>query len=351
MMSEDYGFWQGAEKATGNIAATGMKLLEFSARQKENEARLGMENKRLGMEQDRADREKIAFGHAERVRAEKEVRDKAFAPASLVAPGLLENPETQKLYKDALQQAGYTIQETPDGNFHTSNAGWEYVKQLHSQNKDFQKYVVDGGITDLQTKSIGLSKKIAEIKASGKEDKTLPILEKQKLALDQQLSDAFTIKDGFQKEKSHKFKMEEERAKKEEERKTKEMTEAGLNSRQESANASRERAAKSKPGKDPETEALNKENKVEILANRTLRRQYGDLPKVGIGGGTEYPTNPQTGNPFTPQEWATVSQKAYDEVSGGKQKGVGVKATYTQTATNAKGEQVGWDGKQWVKIK
>lgn len=51
------GTWAGAERATGGIVNTGMRLLEFGAQQRQNDERLAMERDRLKMAQDLANKQ------------------------------------------------------------------------------------------------------------------------------------------------------------------------------------------------------------------------------------------------------------------------------------------------------
>jgi hypothetical protein len=67
---------------------------------------------------------------------------------------------------------------------------------------------------------------------------------------------------------------------------------------------------------DYEGRALNKEQKYDLMAQRKLKGKFGAFPVVGIGGGTEFPTNPATNQQFTPQEWQSEYNKVYSESSG-----------------------------------
>jgi hypothetical protein len=51
--------------------------------------------------------------------------------------------------------------------------------------------------------------------------------------------------------------------------------------------------------KDPELMEMNKLQKEDMLIKREWERRFGTLPKPGIAGGTDYPTDPATGQPMT----------------------------------------------------
>jgi hypothetical protein len=79
-------------------------------------------------------------------------------------------------------------------------------------------------------------------------------------------------------------------------------------------------------GPDPEDQELKREQKRNLIAERKLKMKYGALPTLNtLAGETVYPTNPQTGKPFTQDEWAVVQQRAYEDVAGAAKPGSGGK--------------------------
>ncbi len=58
-----YGFWQGAERATGRIAETGMGLLQFKANQEHQQAQRVHNEAVLKIAQDKAEMEKKTWDY------------------------------------------------------------------------------------------------------------------------------------------------------------------------------------------------------------------------------------------------------------------------------------------------
>jgi hypothetical protein len=56
-MGSDYGYWQGAAKATGDLNATGMQLLRYGAQREDAAANLALNKQRLEIEKQRASQE------------------------------------------------------------------------------------------------------------------------------------------------------------------------------------------------------------------------------------------------------------------------------------------------------
>ncbi len=183
----DYGIAQGFERATGNIAATGMKLMEFQANKQIAADKLNLERDRLKIVQDQGIREQQAFDNAEKKRVEQETIDNAFTPVSMVAPGLGKTPTLRNQYIEAVKSAGFKVNETADGEIYVQNRAINHIKNLMATNTAFQKASLDNSLADLTGRSVTLSQQLAEAQSSGKSDeKTLaPLLQEQKMVKEQ----------------------------------------------------------------------------------------------------------------------------------------------------------------------
>lgn len=197
----DAGLWQGLSRATGNLAATGMGILNYQAGRADAEARQAMERDRLSIVREQADREKQAFANAEKKRLEQEAIDNAFAPASFVSPNLSKVPRLKKQVIESMTAAGFKVNETPDGEIYAPNKAWAYAKRLVRENTDAMKQSVDNIQADLTEQAMGINQKIVELQNSGKTDeKTLgPLLAQQK-AIKEQLAQAYGMSEKVQEQ-------------------------------------------------------------------------------------------------------------------------------------------------------
>jgi hypothetical protein len=173
-MGSDYGYWQGAAKATGDMAATGMKLLEFQSNRAYQDAQ-------LKMAQDKAQREEIAFKHAETKRVEQERMENAYAPVSTFAPNLNKTPKTKALWMETAKSAGFDLKEMPDGEVYAPIKAIKFIGQQMATKTEFQKMTLDATLADLQEQNGAIAQQIAELSAKGTPDekKLAPLMEQQ----------------------------------------------------------------------------------------------------------------------------------------------------------------------------
>lgn len=196
-----YGLWQGAERATGDIAKTGMKLMEFQAQRADAAQRAAIEQEKMGMIRDSAAREQKAFDYAQKQRDEQERQLNAYVPASFVAPNISKTPKLRSLLTDTLRSAGYDIREMPDGEIYLPNRAVQYATTLFKTQADFQKAALGATLADLTDRSVAVNAKIAEMEASGKMDeKTIAPLIQEKKEIAAQISGLITADVNFQKE-------------------------------------------------------------------------------------------------------------------------------------------------------
>ena len=191
-----YGFWQGAERATGQMAATGMQLLNFQANQR-------IQGERTAMLREQADREKIAFENQEKKRIEQETIDNAIMPASLANPRFHESPRVTKQYVETLRSMGFNIEQTGDEVYGPKKAfdALRQVMNLRSGNLKSDLEVVGTNAAlrraDLQDQASSLAKQIQELTESGKDDEktaeTIAKLTAKKLAVGKQVAETYTL--------------------------------------------------------------------------------------------------------------------------------------------------------------
>ena len=182
------GLWTGLERATGNIAATGMNLLQFQAQQKlrrglleESGIRLGLEKERLDIERQTAEQRTKVFKYAEEERERIKTELDAFIPLSVAARNIQGLSNSKNLLIQTLKNAGHEIRETPDGETYVTNRGMAYYKNLLNTNTEVLKATIDSQFTDLQAQSVAIGQQIAQLQEASKGDeKTLaPLLRKQ----------------------------------------------------------------------------------------------------------------------------------------------------------------------------
>lgn len=191
------GVWTGLNQATGNVMNTALNFMQLQANarhqralESESTQRLALEGQRFNLEKDRGVREAKAFEYVEAERQTKERQKKAFVPTSVVAPQLHQLPETLKLYIQSLEEAGYEVKKTPDGEVYFTNEGIAYLKELTNTKLAFGKAKIDSVFTDLQNQSLTLGQQIAQLQESGKTDeKTLAPLQQKQAAIKTQIAD------------------------------------------------------------------------------------------------------------------------------------------------------------------
>ncbi len=197
----DYGLWQGLEKATGNMAATGMNLMNYQAQRQEQAERMGLARDQLKIAQEAAAREKTAFEHAERKRLEQEAQENAFVAFSSIAPKIHETPRLKSMMMETAKSAGFDVRETPDKEIYIPVKGINFLKNLMGTQADFQKKALDATLADLSDRSVSISQKIAELQESGKMDeKTLAPLIQQRDAIKTQIAGILTADVALQKQ-------------------------------------------------------------------------------------------------------------------------------------------------------
>ncbi len=168
------GFWTGMERATGNLANTGMQLLQYQGQQANSATR-------LKIEQDRADREAKAFKYAEEERQVKEKQLNAFIPLSVAIPNINDLPDSKNTAVKMIADAGHEIKQGADGEIYTTNRGAAYYQDLVKNNLAAHKLALESAHIDLENKNAALTQQIGALQESGgKDEKITPLLEKQK---------------------------------------------------------------------------------------------------------------------------------------------------------------------------
>ncbi len=185
----DLGLWTGLNQGVQNTIAMGMNLMQLQSQREHQRALEVAQTEHLKLAQEQAEREKITFQHAERKRVEQERIENSIVPASLIAPQIHDNPKFKNTAVDAARNAGFKVDILPDGEIYTTNKAYSYIGNLMKTNTEFQKIATDSLIEDLVGKSTTLAAKITEIQQSGKEDKTLPALQQQQLAVKKQIGE------------------------------------------------------------------------------------------------------------------------------------------------------------------
>ncbi len=197
----DYGIAQGLERASGNALNVGMGMMQMQVNQRHQQALEKDSAARLIIAQEQGKREQTSYEYTEKKRIEQENLDNSFTPASLAFPKIHEFPKLKTMGVDALRKAGFEVKETADGEIYTTNKGYTYLNTQIKNNPTFAKTTMDATIEDLQTKSITIGKKIAEIQESGKVgDKTLPVLQQQQLSVKAEIAKLFSTQEAFLKE-------------------------------------------------------------------------------------------------------------------------------------------------------
>jgi len=173
-----YGMWQGLERASGNLAATGMNLLRWKGDQANQEAMMQIRRDQLKIAQDQELREKTAFEHAEKKRIEQENIDNAVVPASVVNPRFHALKKLVPQYVEIMKSAGFKITETPD-EIYGSNKAFAYLGQVMKTSNEAKMQMSQSALLELQEISNGIGQQILQLKQSGKEDeKTVGQLQK-----------------------------------------------------------------------------------------------------------------------------------------------------------------------------
>jgi len=180
-----YGLWQGLEKATGQMAQTGMRLMEFRVQREHQQAVEALERDRYTIAKEQAGREKTAFEYAERKRVEQETIENAIVPASLVRPKFHTYPRMKEQYVEIMENAGFKLTKTPD-EVYGSNKAFAYLRQVLQTKHEAILETSQAGLVDLQDQSNAIGEQILQLQQSGKDDeKTVGQLQKlQKQQLD-----------------------------------------------------------------------------------------------------------------------------------------------------------------------
>jgi len=163
----NYGAWQGAERATGNMLATGMRLMEFNAGRQDAQERLGIERDRLGIAKEAAEREKTAFENAEKKRVEEETQRKTILPGSMIAPNLKLGTKLADATIEAMKSAGYNV-DIVAGDIHAPKAAWDMIKETQTTANALNKTFIEAGIMDYTMQAEAISNKILELQQTGK---------------------------------------------------------------------------------------------------------------------------------------------------------------------------------------
>ena len=174
----DYGLWQGLEKATGNMAATGMQLIQYKQQQAQNAQRIGLETQRLKIAQDADKRDAQAFEYKQAKQAQEDKMANTPVPLSSFrdrkefTKGALEWAKTNGFGEQAFMREDGLPFASPK----VIKAYGEALK-LDTGLKDA---VIASNLTDLLAISSSLSAKIAEGK--GKPDELAAMTKKRDAA-------------------------------------------------------------------------------------------------------------------------------------------------------------------------
>ena len=142
-----YGFWQGAERATGNVAATGMQLLQFQANKQ-------MQEDKLNLLQEQAGRERMIFENQQKKLKEQEAIQDAIVPASVINPKFNESPRVRKQYIESLKGMGFEITETPD-EIYAPKKAFDALGQMMKTSHETISQAAENKILDLQDAAMG----------------------------------------------------------------------------------------------------------------------------------------------------------------------------------------------------
>jgi len=164
----DYGLWQGLEKATGNMAATGMQLIQYKQQQAQNAQRIGLETQRLKIAQDVDERSRISSERQQKREQEQEDWGNAYTPASFFSKDIVNEPESKKNYLKMLDEGGYKYKDMGD-EVYIQNKGYKHIYEKLKTDLDAKKLMLDSRLTDLQSKGVTLSQKIASGEIKGKD--------------------------------------------------------------------------------------------------------------------------------------------------------------------------------------
>ena len=190
-----YGFWQGAERATGQMAATGMQLLQFQANKQ-------IQEDKLNLLQEQAGRERVIFENQQKKVKEQEAIQDAIVPASVINPKFHESPRVRKQYIETLKGMGFEITETPD-EIYAPKKAFDALGQMMKTRHDVISMAAENKILDLQDAAMGLSTQIQELTQGGKDDeKTMGQIQKlqaQKLAIHTQIAESMNLSKEVQK--------------------------------------------------------------------------------------------------------------------------------------------------------
>ena len=177
----NYGVWQGLEKATGNMAATGMGLLQYQAQREDAANRLGVEQDRLKLAQEQGEREKKAFEYDQKKKQETDALENIPIPLSMA---IGHHSMRKSFVSNAVEWAkkeGLNVTVREDGEVFAPPKVYKAFKEAVKTNNELKLSVVESNLLDLQVYSQQLDAKIREGKGKPEE---IESWRKQKSAAD-----------------------------------------------------------------------------------------------------------------------------------------------------------------------
>ena len=184
-----YGIWQGAERATRQMAATGMQLLQFQTNKQ-------IQEDKMKLFEEQAGRERTIFENQQKKLKEQEAIQDAIIPASVINPKFHESPRVRQQYIESLKGMGFEITETPD-EIYAPKKAFDALSQMMKTSHETISMAAENKILDLQDAAGTLSAQIQELTQSGKDDeKTMGQIQKlqaQKLTIHTQIAEAMNL--------------------------------------------------------------------------------------------------------------------------------------------------------------
>jgi hypothetical protein len=193
------GFWTGMERATGNLAQTGMGILNYQANERQRDTANAMLERRVNLAEEQGAREQRAFEITQRKIDEQNAKDLSWIPASSVVTKWKEHPEWTKSNLTALDSMtekgyeGYGYREV-GGELFIQSKGLKYLGNITNTNTEFKKTSTDALLTDLTSKNVTLEQQIADAQMKG-DKKTLETLLPQRKILQEQMANTMTVLD------------------------------------------------------------------------------------------------------------------------------------------------------------
>ena len=164
----DYGMWQGAERATANLANTGMGLLRYKADREDSAARLLMQKEQLDLQKQAADRESQAFDYKMKQQEEVDARKNKLIDITVTPQFLSAQPEEQKMWLDFMAKNGYT-DESGKGKTIDVLTGIETI----GKSKELYSSFVGMRIENQKKAVVGAYQELQEAMAKNPEDKKI----------------------------------------------------------------------------------------------------------------------------------------------------------------------------------